>query len=142
MSSPPSTGPAHHDGQTGGRVGDLGDVNQADMSGPIETPSGVLWAALLLGSFLFIAAAVTLEVLAGEGAASSTATASPFIPLTWPQPLRVVWWLGAAAAAATFRASLHRLGFPARRPADIVTVVTFLIFATGIAFGADWATWH
>ncbi len=123
-------------------MGDLGDVDRTDLSGPIEPPSGSLWVALLLGSFLFIAAALTLEVLAGEGAATSTAPAPRFIPLTWAQPVRVVWWLGAAAAAATFRASLRRMGFPARRAADIATVAPFLIFAAGIAFGADWATWH
>jgi len=110
--------------------------------GTIEPTSGFVWVALLLGSFLFIAAALTLEVLAGEGAASSTAATPRFIPLTWPQPVRVVWWLGAAAAAATFRASLRRMGFPARRTADVATVAPFLIFAAGIAFGADWATWH
>jgi len=33
-------------------------------------------------------------------------------------------------------------GIPARRTADIATVTPFLIFAAGIAFGADWVTWH
>jgi len=38
--------------------------------------------------------------------------------------------------------SLRRLGLPARRSVDVATVTPFLLFAGGIAFGADWATWH
>ena len=98
--------------------------------------------AVLIGSLLFVTTAIVLEVLAGEGAASSTSAAAWFVPLTWPQPVRVGWWLTVATAAAAFRTSLRHLGLPARRSADVATVTPFLLFAGGIAFGADWATWH
>ena len=97
---------------------------------------------MLIGSLLFVATAIVLEVLAGEGAASSTSGAPWYVPLTWPQPVRVVWWLAVAGSAAAFRMSLRRLGLPARRSADVATVTPFLLFAGGIAFGADWASWH
>lgn len=97
---------------------------------------------VFVGSLLFVSAAIVLEVLAGEGAASSTSGAPWFVPLTWPQSVRVAWWLAVAGSAAAFRVSLRRLGLPARRAADVATVAPFLIFAGGIAFGADWATWH
>ncbi len=97
---------------------------------------------VLIGSLLFVTTAIVLEVLAGEGAASSTSGTPWFVPLTWPQPARVVWWLAVAGSAAAFRMSLRRLGLPARRTADVATVTPFLLFAVGIAAGADWATWH
>ena len=97
---------------------------------------------VFVGSLLFVTAAIVLEVLAGEGAASSTSGAPWFVPLTWPQPVRVAWWLAVAGSAAAFRVSLRRLGLPAHRTADVATVAPFLLFAGGIASGAGWATWH
>ncbi|MFP5376678.1 MAG: hypothetical protein ACLGIO_07860 [Acidimicrobiia bacterium] len=47
-----------------------------------------------------------------------------------------------AAAALGFRVALHRLGFPQRRVVVAAGVVPFVVFAAGIAGGADWATWH
>ena len=88
---------------------------------------------MLIGSLLFAATAIVLEVLAGEGAGSSILGASWHVPLTWPQPVRVAWWLAVAGSAAAFRVSLRRLGLPARRIADVVTVAPFLLFAGGIA---------
>lgn len=114
-------------------------------AGPVEpAPAGHIGrdGAVFVGSLLFVATAIVLEVLAGEGAASSTSGAPWFVPLTWPQPVRVVWWLAVAGSAAAFRVSLRRLGLPARRSANVATVAPFLLFAGGIAFGADWATWH
>jgi len=29
-----------------------------------------------------------------------------------------------------------------RRPVVVLSVAPFVLFATGIAAGADWATWH
>ncbi len=105
-------------------------------------PTGKRDGVVFIGSLLFVTAAIVLEVLAGEGAASSTSGAPWFVPLTWPQPVRVAWWLAVGGSAAAFRISLRRLGLPARRSADAATVAPFLLFAGGIAFGADWATWH
>jgi len=97
---------------------------------------------VLIGSLLFAATAIVLEVLAGEGATSSTSAAPWFVPLTWPPPVRVVWWLAVAGSAAAFRISLRRLELPTRRSVDVATVTPFLLFAGGIAFGSDWTTWH
>ncbi len=63
-------------------------------------------------------------------------------PLAWPPWARVLWWLGVALAAATFRAGLHKVGMGSRHLADLLTVGPFVAFAVGIAWGADWATWH
>ncbi len=57
-----------------------------------------LVGVVLIGSLLFAVTAIVLEVLAGEGAASSTSAAPWFVPLTWPPPVRVVWWLAVAEA--------------------------------------------
>lgn len=97
---------------------------------------------VFVGSLLFVATAIVLEVLAGEGAASSTSGAPRFVPLAWPQPVRVAWWLAVAGSATAFRMSLRGLGLPARRNSDVATVAPFPVFAGGIAFGADWATSH
>ncbi len=111
---------------------------------PVPVPAGPSGrvGVVLIGSLLFVTTAIVLEVLAGEGAASSTSGAPWIVPLTWPQPVRVAWWLAVAGSAAAFRTSLRRLGLPARRSVDVATVTPFLLFAGGIAFGADWATWH
>lgn len=100
-------------------------------------------AVVAAGSAVAVLCAIALEVVAG----SSANSAVPFwakwlVPLAWPQYVRVVWWLAVASAAFAFRLSLRRLGV--RQPAWLVTlsVAPFVLFATGIAFGADWATWH
>ncbi|MGH9247217.1 MAG: hypothetical protein ACRD29_23460 [Acidimicrobiales bacterium] len=65
-----------------------------------------------------------------------------WVPLAWPQPLRVLWWLAVAAGAAAFRWSPGRVGLRPSRVVTVLTVVPFVVFAVGIGAGADWATWH
>ncbi|MGH9137707.1 MAG: hypothetical protein ACRD0G_11755 [Acidimicrobiales bacterium] len=109
---------------------------------PVSAP-GAWVLAVGLGGLAFVLAAVALEVLSGQYANSAVpAWADDAVPLAWPAPLRVLWWLSVAAAAGGFRWSLHRIGL---RPNPVVTVLTvgpFVVFAAGIAAGADWATWH
>ena len=91
----------------------------------------------------FVMFAVVLEMLSGTWANSPAPSwAERIVPLAWPQPLRVVWWLAVAGAAGTYHRSLRRAGIPRRRVMGVMTVVPFLAFAGGIAAGADWATWH
>lgn len=105
------------------------------------------WTARLVGTALacalLVGLAVALEVVAG-GAANSPvpAWAEKAVPLAWPQPLRVAWWLGVAAAAYGFRASLRRLGLRQRPVVVVLSVAPFVVFAVGVALGASWATWH
>ncbi len=96
-----------------------------------------------LGCATLIGSAVVLEVIGGAGANSAVpAWAKYVVPLAWPQPLRVLWWLLVAGAALGFRIALHRLGFRQRRVVVAASVLPFVVFAAGIAFSADWATWH
>lgn len=100
-------------------------------------------AALTLGCAGFVLLAVAGEVLGGLGANSpAPAWAEIVVPLAWPRPLRILWWLAVAAAAGGFRLGLHRLGMPQRRWVVVASVAPFLIFAAGIAAGTSWATWH
>lgn len=95
------------------------------------------------GSFLFVVAAVVIEVVAGSSANSpAPAWADWAVPLAWPQPVRVLWWLAVAGAALAFRVELHRLGVRQRPLVVLLSVGPFVVFAAGIAVGADWATWH
>lgn len=112
----------------------LGDVEADRLS--------AWWLLALPCSALLVFAAIVLEVAAGETANSALPAWAHLVPLAWPQWARVLWWLGVAAAAATFRAGLHRIGMRTRRLGDVVAVGPFLVFAAGIAMGADWATWH
>ncbi len=99
------------------------------------------WAAL--GCALFVVLAVVAEVVSGTAANSPVpAWADQVAPLGWPQPIRVAWWLSVAGAALAFRASLHRLGFRQRPAVVVLSVAPFVVFAAGVAIGAEWATWH
>lgn len=64
------------------------------------------------------------------------------VPIGWPQPARIAWWIAVAAAAGGFRLGAHRLGFRQRPLVVALSVVPFLVFAFGIAIGAGWSTWH
>ncbi|MGQ0618282.1 MAG: hypothetical protein ACT4PW_15060 [Acidimicrobiia bacterium] len=86
--------------------------------------------------------AVVLEVLSSGYANSEVPGWAHWVPLAWPQPLRVVWWLSVAVAAAGFRWSLAQVGLRTSRVVTVLTVGPFLAFAVGIGAGADWATWH
>lgn len=83
-------------------------------------------------------AAVLLEVHRRR-TANSPAPAWPkgLVPLTWPQPARVIWRLLVAAAALAFRLVLVRLGLARYNLLTVTMVAPF-----GVAFGADCATWH
>jgi hypothetical protein len=90
-----------------------------------------------------VLAAVILEVVGGQNANSPhPAWAEWAVPLAWPQPLRVLWWVGIAGAAGAYRILLGRAGFPQRKAVTILLVVPFLLFAAGVATDASWATWH
>lgn len=100
-------------------------------------------ALTALGCALFVGVAVVSEVVSGAAANSPVPSwAEEVVPLAWPQPLRVVWWLAVAAAAYGFRASLRRLGFRQHPVVVVLSVAPFVVFAVGVALGASWATWH
>ena len=104
---------------------------------------GGWWLAGAVGCFVFVAGAVTVEVLAGMAANSPVpAWAERWVPLAWPRWARALWWLVVAAAAAGFRLSLARLGMRQRAWIVLASVAPFVAFSLGIAAGADWATWH
>ncbi|MDP9386475.1 MAG: redoxin domain-containing protein [Actinomycetota bacterium] len=101
------------------------------------------WGWIAVASLVFVIAAMSAEVLASAASAGAVpAWASLLVPPSWPVPARVVWWLAVAGAALVFRLSLHSLGFRQRPTVVALSSVPFLVFAAGIAAGADWATWH
>lgn len=64
------------------------------------------------------------------------------VPIAWPTAGRVAWWVTVACAAGLFRLAAQRLGHRQRPVVVVASVVPFLVFAAGIAIGAEWATWH
>lgn len=112
-------------------------------SRPVQHEREGRQAVLALATFVFIIAAVVMEVVTSAGANSSVpAWAKWVVPIGWPQAVRVVWWLVVAAAALAFRVALSRLGFRQRPVVVVLSVAPFVVFAVGIAFGAPWSTWH
>lgn len=105
-------------------------------------PHAGAWLALVVVGAVFVILAVVLEVLGGSFANSPLPAWAEFVPLSWPQAARVVWWFAVASAAGGFRLGLHRLGIPQRPVVVAASVIPFLMFATGIALGASWSTWH
>lgn len=103
-------------------------------------PAFPLWG---LGCALFVAAAIGLEVLGGQYANSEVPSwAETLVPIAWPGPLRVAWWLAVSAAAFGYRAAESRAGIR-RHPVTVgLSIAPFAIFAVGVAFEAPWATWH
>lgn len=114
------------------------------MSRPVQAER--LQGRPLAGALLaagFVVAAVSLEVMSSLAANSPVpAWADQVVPLAWPQPARVAWWLTVAGAMYAFRFLLGRAGMPQRRLIVVLSVAPFVIFAAGVAGGADWATWH
>lgn len=94
------------------------------------------------GGLVFTMCAVAVEVASGSYANSVVPGWAEWVPLAWPQPLRVIWWLVVAASAGAFRWSLAKLGLRPNHLVTALTVTPFVVFAMGIAFGAHWATWH
>ncbi len=110
---------------------------------PHPAPYGSGWVLVAgLGGLVFTMGAVLLEVVSSSYANSAVPGWAHWVPLAWPQPLRVLWWLTVAAAAGGFRWSLGRVGLRPSRVVTALTVAPFVVFAAGIGAGADWATWH
>ncbi|HSH22733.1 MAG TPA: hypothetical protein VK975_01575 [Acidimicrobiales bacterium] len=102
-------------------------------------PSGRRVLAGAIGCATLVLIAVALEVLGGTAANSPVpAWAEDVLPISWPQAARVLWWLAVAAAALSYRLSIHRLGIRQRPLVVALSVGPFLTFAAGIALGADW----
>ncbi len=98
---------------------------------------------LAAGCFVFVVAAVVAEVTAGAASAGSPPSwARRLVPLSWPASARVIWWLAVAGAALVYRLSLNSLGFRQRPTVVALSTIPFVVFAGGIAAGAEWATWH
>jgi len=67
-----------------------------------RTTTRLAWTAV--GCFVFVAVAVFAEAVAGSWANSPAPLwAEDIVPLAWPRPLRVTWWLTVAAAAVCHR---------------------------------------
>ncbi len=98
---------------------------------------------MAIGCAAFVMTAVVLEAVAGRAANSSVPSwAVGLFPISWPHPARVGWWLAVAAAALGFRLALVRLGLGRHHLVTAFTVLPFVVLAAGVAFSADWATWH
>ncbi len=98
------------------------------------------WALAAAG---FVLMAVVLELVASAWANSPAPVwAGRLMPLSWPTAARVVWWLAVAVATGVFHVGVARAGAKPRPVVAVVTMGMFVGFAVGIAFGAQWATWH
>lgn len=87
--------------------------------------------------------AVGLEFASGQAANSpEDARYATLVPLGWPQPVRVLWWLLVAGAAASHRLLLDTRVSVRRRLLAALAATPFALFALGIAFSASWSTWH
>lgn len=99
--------------------------------------------AASLGCAILVLGAVALELLAGQAANSpEDATVQVFVPLSWPQPVRVLWWLTVAAAAAGHRLFLDTRTGLRRALIAIAAATPFAVFAAGVAFSTAWSAWH
>lgn len=127
-----------------GSVKTIGDI--CTMSAGIDastTPAeSVRWFTAVVVSFAFVVGAVVLEVIGGLHANSAVPDWAELVPIAWPTPARVLWWLTVATAAGIFRLGLHRLGFRQRPFVVVASVGPFVVFAIGIASGSSWSTWH
>lgn len=91
----------------------------------------------------FVVLAIALEVVGGMGANSEVPDWAPtLVPIAWPRLVRVGWWLVVAAAAGGYRVLLARAGLPQSPWVTAASMAPFVLFAAGIAAGAEWATWH
>lgn len=104
--------------------------------------AGTWWLVVGGAAALLVMAAVGLELVGGLNANSPLPAWAEVAPIAWPPAARVVWWGAVAAAAGLFRLSLHRCGLRQRPALVVLSVLPFMVFAAGVAIGADWATWH
>jgi hypothetical protein len=96
-----------------------------------------------VGCAAFVLFAVLLEIFSGQAANSDNRSwLYGLVPLTWPDPARVVWWLFVAAAAWGHRIYLVRAGLGSGRWLGALLAAPFSVFAAGIAVGASRSTWH
>lgn len=99
--------------------------------------------AIAVGCAVVVLGAVLVEMVAGAAAVSvEPSWEQRVVPLAWPQPWRVVWWLAIAGAAATHRLLLDRVDGRQRRWLIALHAAPFVVFAGGVAVGAQWATFH
>lgn len=75
----------------------------------------MLTVLLVFGAPVAILAAVALEVASGKQAASPSAGAVSWVPLTWSPPLRTLYWFGLGLLAVGHRIGLTRTGLSPRR---------------------------
>ncbi len=102
---------------------------------------GLVLGALACAAFVVIA--VALEVMGGLASNSEVPDwAARLVPIAWPRLARVGWWLTVALAAGAYRVLIGRAGFPQSTWLSVAAVAPFILFAAGIAAGAEWATWH
>lgn len=116
--------------------------SKSDLDRAGYEPGDGWWLLAVIGSIAFVGLAVVLELLSGSFANSPVPDWAHIAPIAWPSGLRVVWWVVVGAAAGLFRFGLHRLGLRQRPAVVVASVLPFLVFAAGIAAGADWSTWH
>lgn len=102
----------------------------------------LLTLMLAVGCPLFVLVAIVAEVIAGQYSNSEVPDWAFFVPLGWPQAVRVLWWVLVSAAAGGFRLGLARLGQTQRPLIVILTVAPFAFFALGVATGSSATTWH
>jgi nitroreductase len=106
-----------------------------------ELSGSRLAGALLCG--LLVLVAIGLEIIAGQGGNSpAEARYARFVPLGWPQPARVAWWVMIAGAAAGHRLLLDDRQGWRRRVLAAAAATPFAVFAVGVGVGASWSTWH
>jgi len=99
--------------------------------------------AAAMGCAALVLLAVALELVSGQAANSPEDTRwGPFVPLGWPQPVRVGWWVLIAMAAATHRLLLDERSGSRRRFLAAIAATPFAVFASGVTMGTSWSTWH
>jgi len=87
--------------------------------------------------------AIVLEV-AGNVFAGGVTSGYPgwLVTIAWPTPLRVLWWLAAAAGSIAWNVGIARANGRSRRLVTVITATPYVAFAVGVAVGAEWSTWH
>lgn len=95
-----------------------------------------------LACLAFVAVALMVELAGGLWANSQVPAWAELAPIAWPQAARVAWWTVVAVAALAYRRSLAQVGLAGNRAVTVLSVAPFVVFAGGVAAGADWATWH
>ncbi|GAC1611681.1 MAG: hypothetical protein NVS3B26_26960 [Mycobacteriales bacterium] len=117
-------------------------IARCQQEGPASHPSLRRLSGSLMCAGLVLLA-VGLELASAQ--AANTPESSRYadvVPLGWPRPVRVLWWVLIAAAAAGHRLLLDERRNAGRYVIAALAATPFALFALGIAVGAPWATWH